>query len=157
MWGWDNLNGVCAAKGLTPYTCGTFPGGSGGGVSIIFPLPLYQLGTLGGIQSSQPNQNWILDDAPTYALPAHFYGRNVPDVSFNADPETGYVIYYTSDVSGFSILTFYGGTSFVAPQLNGVTALLVQYLNGARLGLLNYPLYRLAALEPGHSPLKPIA
>lgn len=47
---------------------------------------------------------------------------------------------------------------FLTPeQLNGVTALLGQYLNGARLGLLNYPLYLLAALEPGHSPLKPIA
>jgi kumamolisin len=53
------------------------------------------------------------------------------------------VIYYTSDVSGFGILSFYGGTSFVAPQLNGTTALLGEYLHD-RLGLLNIPLYQLA-------------
>ena len=31
-------------------------------------------------------------------------GRNVPDVSFNADPYTGYAVYYTSNVNGFGIL-----------------------------------------------------
>src|SRR6516162_5097203 len=79
-----------------------------------------------------------------FALPSNYAGRNVPDVSFNADPETGYVIYYTSDVEGFLELTYFGGTSFVAPQLNGVSALLGQYLGSQRLGLLNYPLYALA-------------
>jgi kumamolisin len=78
-----------------------------------------------------------------YALPAYYPGRNVPDVSFNADPQTGYVIYYTSEPSGkFGILTFIGGTSFVAPQLNGVSALLGQDLH-SRIGLLNFPLYLL--------------
>ena len=50
-----------------------------------------------------------------------------------------------------------GGTSFVAPQLNGVTALLSQSLHGTRLGLLNYPLYALAltgqAYKGSHAPL----
>ena len=76
------------------------------------------------MQRSQPNQNYVYDGQLYYSLPAYFPGRNVPDISFNGDPETGYIIYYTSSVSGFEILTFYGGTSFVAPQLNGVTALL---------------------------------
>jgi kumamolisin len=76
-------------------------------------------------------------------LPAYFPGRNVPDISFNGDPETGYIIYYTSSASGFEILTFYGGTSFVAPQLNGVTALLGQEFHD-RLGFMNFPLYSLA-------------
>jgi subtilase family serine protease len=156
VWGWDYLNGFCAAQALTPYTCGTFPAGGGGGVSVIFPLPAYQQG-LPGIQSSQPNQAWILDGVLTYALPARFNGRNVPDVSFNADPDTGYVTYYTSDISGFGIESDLGGTSFVGPQLNGVTALLGQYLNGQRLGLLNYPLYRLATAGVGRSPLTPVA
>ena len=56
---------------------------------------------------------------------------------------TGYVIYYTSNVTGFGLGTGLGGTSFVAPQLNGVSALLGEYLHG-RIGLLNYPLYGLA-------------
>ena len=69
--------------------------------------------------------------------------------SLNADPETGYVIYYTSSVSGFGIDLFGGGTSFVAPQLNGVSALLGEYLNGSRLGLLNFPLYQLGRSGQG--------
>jgi kumamolisin len=64
----------------------------------------------------------------------------MPDVAFNADPETGYTIFYTSDKHGFVVLTFSGGTSFVAPQLNGVTALLAEN-GGHRLGLLNPLLY----------------
>ena len=44
-------------------------------------------------------------------------------------------------------MTYWGGTSFVAPQLNGVSALLGQYLGGQRLGLLNYPLYALSGKE----------
>jgi kumamolisin len=64
-------------------------------------------------------------------------------MSFNADPDTGYVLYYTADVGSFAEITFYGGTSFVAPQLNGAAGLIGQYVNG-RLGLLNVPLYELA-------------
>jgi kumamolisin len=63
------------------------------------------------------------------------------------------VIYYTSNEIGFTILTGIGGTSFVAPQLNGVSALLGQYLQ-SRLGLLNFPLYDLAhsGKAYGHAP-----
>jgi kumamolisin len=149
VWGWDYLTGLCATVfGLDPIECGIFSGGTGGGVSILSPVPFYQW-FIHGVQHSQPGQVWNID--PTYAanfgvvntsynLPGNYPGRNLPDVSFNADPETGYIIPYTSDVSGFGILTFIGGTSFVAPQLNGVTALLGQDLH-SRLGLLNFPLY----------------
>ena len=41
-----------------------------------------------------------------------------------------------------SVVTFEGGTSFVAPQLNGITALAVQGLGG-RVGLLNNVVYGL--------------
>lgn len=143
VWGWDYLDGLCAVLGFDPITCGIFPSGSSGGVSILFEKPLYQL-FLPGVQSSQPGQSWIVNGSLVYALPSYFPGRNVPDVSFNADPETGYVVYYTSDVSGFGVPQFVGGTSFVAPQLNGVSALLGDYLSGSRLGLLNFPLYGLA-------------
>jgi kumamolisin len=144
VWGWDYLEGYCQALGAPdPLACGYFPGGSGGGVSILFPRPQYQNG-LAGIQVSQRGQSWVNDGALVYKLPANYAGRNVPDISFNADPGTGYEVYYTSDVDGFGVGTFWGGTSFVAPQLNGVTALLGQSLHGSRLGLLNYPLYALA-------------
>jgi len=152
VWGWDYLEGLCAALGTpNPVTCGIWGAGGGGGVSIIFGVPPYQYG-LFGTQLSQPGQAFYaasnvaaqigLPPGLIYALPAFYPGRNLPDVSFNADPNTGYEIYYTSSVTGFGIQTFYGGTSFVGPQLNGVAALLGQYTNG-RVGLLNYAFYGL--------------
>ncbi len=166
VWGWDYLDGLCTALGApNPIACGIFPGGSGGGVSILFGRPSYQ-NFLSGVQLSQPGQTWEISSPnygvppTTFKLPSYYAGRNVPDVSFNADPETGYVIYYTSSKSGFGIATYYGGTSFVAPQLNGVTALLGQYVHG-RIGLLNYPLYDLAvsgqAFRGSNAPLHVIA
>ena len=142
VWGWDYLLGLCAAVGTpNPLACGIFPGGGGGGVSVSFAEPAYQY-SLPGVQRSQPRQYFVYDGQLYYSLPSYYAGRNVPDISFNADPDTGYVIYYTSSVSGFVIAENAGGTSFVAPQLNGVAALLDQYVQG-RLGLLNYPLYDL--------------
>ena len=165
VWGWDYLEGLCDALGTpNPITCGIFPAGSGGGVSIIFGVPSYQSG-LPGVQLSQPGQVWKTTEALAsefeigafFALPAFYPGRNVPDISFNADPDTGYVIYYTSSVSGFGIDPFWGGTSFVGPQLNGVSALLGQLLD-SRIGLLNNSLYDLAQSSAGSSaPIHAIA
>jgi subtilase family serine protease len=70
----------------------------------------------------------------------------------NADPYTGYVIGYTSSASGssYGLYNEYGGTSFVAPELNGVTQLLAQNAGG-RLGLLNETLYALSKTATGYS------
>jgi len=159
VWGWDYLIGYCNALGFDPVTCGIFPGGGGGGVSSIFVEPLYQF-FLPGTQLSQPDQSWVVNGDLLYALPGYYPGRNVPDISLNADPDTGYVLYYTSSVSGFGIGSFIGGTSFVAPQLNGVSALIGEYLHGSRLGLLNFPLYQLGRTGQGyggpHAPLRAI-
>ena len=136
-------------------------------MSVLFPEPQYQSG-LPGTQLSQPGQVWQASASfgqqngvgTYYALPAYYPGRNVPDVSFNGDPDTGYVIWYTSDVNGFEILQYWGGTSFVAPQLNGVSALLGEEFQ-SRLGLLNFPLYALGqsgqAYAGSNSPLHAIA
>ncbi|HTS23586.1 MAG TPA: S53 family peptidase [Casimicrobiaceae bacterium] len=141
VWGWDYLQPLCNALGTPdPVACGIFQVGTGGGVSVFFTEPVYQL-LVPGVQRSQPGQTFVYDGQLQFVLPANYPGRNLPDVSFNADPETGYVIYYTSNHVGFNEFTFTGGTSFVAPQLNGVAALLGQYVGGQRLGLLNYPLY----------------
>jgi kumamolisin len=142
VWGWDYLKGLCVAIGEpNPIDCGIFPVGGGGGVSISYLEPLYQA-FLPGVQLSQPGQDFVYNGELLYDLPPFYPGRNVPDISFNADPYTGYLLYYTSSADGFEIIPNAGGTSFVAPQLNGVTALLGQSLHG-RLGLLNYPLYEL--------------
>jgi len=146
IWSWDYLEPLCVDLGVDNIDCGIFPVGGGGGVSFEFAVPFYQMG-LSGIQKTQPDQAFVDEDTippqTLVAIPSHYAGRNVPDASFNADPDTGYVLYYTTSEYGFQIITFYGGTSFVAPQLNGVTALLGQYVQG-RLGLLNIALYELA-------------
>jgi kumamolisin len=146
VWSWDYLVPLCDDLGFDPIECGIFPVGGGGGVSFEYALPFYQAG-LSGIQKTQPDQSFIDEDTipPTTLLDlrAHYTGRNVPDISFNADPDTGYVVYYTSDMTGFGEQTFYGGTSFVGPQLNGVIGLIGQYV-GRRVGLLNVPMYELA-------------
>jgi kumamolisin len=146
VWGWDYAKPVCDAFQVDPITCGIFPVGGGGGVSVFAPVPFYQLLTA-GVQTSQPGQ--VLSEMDTtpaqtlFVFPANFRGRNLPDVSLNADPFTGYTVFYTSDVTGFAVQSELGGTSFVAPQLAGITALLAQNARH-RLGLLNPLLYGLA-------------
>ncbi len=155
VWGWDYLEGLCSRLGVDPVACGIFPAGSGGGVSVFFGAPSYQAG-VSGVQLSQPGQALYL--APyglLFSLPANYAGRNVPDVSFNADPQTGYVVVYTSSATGFGAEPFWGGTSFVAPQLNGVTALLDQYM-GKRVGFLNPTLYGLTASHSANAALNPV-
>jgi subtilase family serine protease len=166
VWGWDYLKPLCEAQGFAPpvdITCGLFPAGGGGGVSLYMPRPFYQQG-IAGMADTVRGQDLIFSDPPSApqliaALPAGFAGRNVPDLSVNADPQTGYVVAYTSNVTGFSFQEFWGGTSFSSPQLNGVTSLLSQGLQ-RRVGLLNVPLYQLkrfgGAYSGAHAPLREI-
>jgi kumamolisin len=148
-WGWDYLAPLCNAFGQNAVECGTYPIGSGGGVSIYVRRPFYQW-AVPGMVSTVPGQALSQLTPPPaqllYPLPADFRGRNVPDLSTNADPQTGYVIYYTSNVNGFEIEQA-GGTSFVAPELNGVATLFVDALHH-RIGLLNPALYAIAG-TPG--------
>src|SRR5215467_2338760 len=83
------LAGLCSRLGADPVSCGIFPAGGGGGVSVLFPAPSYQAG-IAGTQLSQPGQAFYLQPyGLLFSLPANYAGRNVPDISFNADPETG--------------------------------------------------------------------
>lgn len=161
-WSWDYLGQLCTLLGVPdPVACGILPAGGGGGVSVFEPRPFYQF-FVPGMRNSAPGQS-VSDTRLTppflvFKLPANFPGRNVPDISLNADPDTGYVVWYTSSVTGFEVKQFFGGTSFVAPQLNGLTALFDQGLGG-RIGLLNPVLYDLVLLGGynGHNaPLRDI-
>ncbi len=71
--------------------------GTGGGISKFFTKPDYQTG---------------IPDLTTY--------RGIPDVAFNADPNTGYKIYYNS------VMTVVGGTSCGAPLMSGLMARIMQ-------------------------------
>jgi subtilase family serine protease len=148
VWGWDYLQPVCTALDEDPVDCGILPVGGGGGVSITSKVPSYQSG-VAGVQKSQANQVLLDEDyvppETIYVLPSAYAGRNVPDLGLNADPYTGYVIGYTSSDTGtYAVYDNYGGTSFVAPQMAGVTQLLDENA-GSRIGFLNTVLYALAA------------
>jgi kumamolisin len=159
-WNWEYLAPLCVQAFDAPPNC-EFSVGTGGGVSIYVQRPFYQWG-VPGMADSVPGQVLSqLTPAPAqelYALPGFFPGRNVPDISANADPQTGYVVYYTSNVNGFELVT-YGGTSFIGPQMNGVTSLFRQAMHH-RVGLLTPELYWIVrspqAYHGRHAPLRDI-
>lgn len=138
-WGWDYLeNYFVTYYGQAYYDTNLFPVGDGGGVSVNYPIPHYQK-KIAGTKLSAASQSLICqsDTGPQdlIDLPAGYAGRNLPDVSLNADPYTGYSVYFGGAWSSGS-----GGTSFVAPQLNGIAALISQHSH-SRLGHLNPQLY----------------
>lgn len=138
-WAWDYLQNFFVANfGEAFYYANLFPVGGGGGVSIYNALPSYQA-HLSGTQVSAPNQSLICQSSTgpqdLIDMPAGYAGRNSPDIALNADPDTGYAEYV-----GGAWQYGWGGTSFVAPQLNGITVLVSQ-VAGTRLGFLNPQLY----------------
>ncbi len=100
---------------------------TGGGVSECFPLPSWQTGA----------------HVPPSINPGHHVGRGVPDVAGDADPATGYRIYF----NGQSYVA--GGTSAATPLWAALIALLNQRL-GRRLGLLAPSLYEWPAQQWGY-------
>ena len=165
IWGWDYLwkaaastTGVSLAQAAETHVVG-----SGGGFSTLEPTPLYQYGVSGtnvfhGVEYLTPTDftkiapglteptAWNFNPTPSVSSGLGF-GRAVPDVSTNADPETGYLVYAPS-LGGNGIGEF-GGTSFVDPQLNGSTAVIDSVL-GHRVGFWNPVIYAVA--RTGHSP-----
>jgi len=137
-WGWDYL-AIEAAQGGADLLSEVFSVGAGGGVSSYFGVPWYQAGHQ-GISRTMSGQSLTVDRGTgpmlDVSLPSGFAGRNTPDLSANADPESGY-----QAISEGYVIDGYGGTSFVAPQLNGVTALFVEAMGG-RIGQINPFLYR---------------
>ena len=111
--------------------------GGGGGVSQQYSLPSWQTGP--GVSNQYSNGM-----------------RQVPDVSADADPLTGYAIYdSTSSCSGQDCWVVVGGTSAAAPLWAGLITLANQ--TGAKqglrpLGFLNPALYRLGAGTSGPAP-----
>jgi kumamolisin len=93
-------------------------GGSGGGVSALFPLPTYQQGAHVPVSVSTGKA-----------------GRGVPDVAADADPGTGYSVI----VGGKTQVV--GGTSAAAPLWAGLFALLNR-TGGKPVGQPHATLYR---------------
>jgi len=170
-WGWDWLWPHFASfSGFTSEAQFAFaePAGGGGGFSADVPMPLYQRLVPGIHQFSDAEYLTPIDPKPfgNAALPTAWtfhahpsvktgigFGRAVPDVSTDADPFTGYEEYFTG-FTGDPLESGWGGTSFVAPQLNGVAAVIDQAA-GHRVGFWNPSIYRWAALP--HSPFRPLS
>jgi kumamolisin len=110
----ESANGQITSE--TVWNDGAQGGAGGGGFSNQFPLPSWQASA--GIQ------------------PPAGGGRGVPDVSGDADPDTGYNVL----VDGESLVI--GGTSAVAPLWSALITLLNQKL-GKPLGFLQPALYGL--------------
>jgi len=172
-WGWDYLwpaiaatNGVSLAAAAESAVIG-----SGGGFSTIEPTPGYQQLVPGthsfhAVQYLTPTDpetvapglieptEWSFNPTPSVTS-GYGNGRAVPDVSTDADPYTGYLLYEPSAAGvGEPILQGgWGGTSFVAPQLNGSTAVIDSAV-GHRVGFWNPTIY--AAAANGYAPFTPL-
>jgi kumamolisin len=108
-----------AITGEAVWNDGAQGGAGGGGVSSVFALPAWQ----DGLQTTR-----------TSGGNAALTMRGVPDVSGDADPETGYSV----RIDGTN--TVIGGTSAVAPLWAGLIAR-INATNGRPVGFINPTLY----------------
>ncbi len=159
-WGWDWMWPLWKQMGGTSESSFAENNvvGGGGGFSATQPAPLYARGVSGtGSFSAVPyltpagyqNVNgltrpstWTFTPAPPVTS-GQGSGRATPDISADADPFTGYLLY--DPLSSPALQGGWGGTSFVAPQLAGSAAVIDQYAGG-RTGFWNPPVYALAGL-----------
>jgi kumamolisin len=172
-WGWDYLwQAAAKVSGVSlATTAESLVVGSGGGFSVLEPEPSYQQGVSGTenfhavqyltpttFQTVAPGLSeptaWNFNPTPAVTQ-GQGSGRAVPDVSTDADPETGYLLYEPSfaGVNEPVLQGGWGGTSFVAPQLNGSTAVIDSYL-GHRVGFWNPAIYAFATGP--NSPFTPL-
>jgi kumamolisin len=174
IWGWDYLWAPFATVTGEPESvvAESNIGGSTGGFSQgIQALPSYQQrlnlpGTFAAVEYLTPTDyetivpglveptNWSFNPAPDVTTGIN-HGRMVPDVSADADPYSGYLLYAPSFAQvGEPVLQGgWGGTSFVAPQLNGSTAVIDSAL-GHRVGFWNPVIY--GAASGFTSPFNPL-
>ena len=112
--------------------------GGGGGISNTFSQPSWQTGP--GVKNQYSNGN-----------------REVPDISADADPASGYSVYCTVSASGCSSSGWIvvGGTSAAAPFWAGSSAIINEYLQKqgkSRMGFANPVLYGLANAQQQFAP-----
>lgn len=112
-------------------------GGGGGNISDFFSMPSWQQGP--GVPNPQYNPNNM---------------REVPDISADADPDSGAAVYLPAS-GGSGQWAEGGGTSQSAPIWAGITALINQYLKSKGLkgvGFVNPALYHFYANPPPFYP-----
>jgi kumamolisin len=162
-WGWDYLwPAIAKISGETEAAAAEAnAAGGGGGFSTDAGAPFYQAYVLGthnytAVQYLTPTDYQTIVAGLTEPTAWSFNatpglsggvgdGRAVPDVSADADPYSGYLLYEPSFAqAGAPVLQGgWGGTSFVAPQLNGSTAVIDSAV-GHRVGFWNPSIYAAA-------------
>jgi kumamolisin len=173
-WGWDyTWPAIAQINDESEFTAAQANiGGGGGGFSVLQGTPIYQQFVSGthnyhGVEYLTPADyetivaglveptTWTFNPAPSVTSGGG-HGRATPDISTDADPYSGYLLYEPSFAGvGQPVLQgSWGGTSFVAPQLNGSTAVIDSAL-GHRVGFLNPASY--AAARGHNSPFNPLA
>ena len=174
-WGWDYLWQPVSEGDGTSYADAAKAniGGGGGGFSRFEPEPSYQRLVSGtasytGVKYLTPTDYQVVETGTDFTEPTDWSvtakpplvvgggsGRAVPDLSADADPYTGYTVYEPSGIAVGepAVQVGWGGTSFVAPQLNGAAAV-IDSLRGHRTGLWNPALY--AAAAGPDSPVTPL-
>jgi len=111
-------------------------GGGGGGVSQVWSRPTWQKTT--GATASQTM-------------------RMVPDLSVMADPNTGFIQYFTGSNSAVVVChrncssgwSSIGGTSIGSPLMSALVAVAAQACGVSRLGFINPTLYQMSAAGIG--------
>jgi len=176
IWGWDySWAPVAQVNGEPLQTIAEDPflgvTGSGGGFSGFESEPSYQRGVPGTTSFTavpyftgtdvtdigggvfEPTAFGFNPNPPT--IHGFGSGRAVPDVSTNADPMSGYLLYEPSFAGiGEPVLQpDWGGTSFVAPQLNGSAAVIDSFV-GHRVGFWDPSIYKFATQR--NSPFDPL-
>jgi len=132
-----NWNGSTLSETTWNEGSGSSGGASGGGLSLDFTMPAWQsayLATVPGLQNTYTNGQ-----------------RQAPDVSLNADPNTGYPIYCSVAVANCSSTSpwiIVGGTSAAAPMWAAMMALVNEEsvkAGGFNIGFANPLLYQVAS------------
>ena len=121
---------------------GEQPAATTGGLSSVWAMPTYQRKAAAGLNVVNSLSN---------GKPCHSSRdcREIPDVSADGDPATGYVVYVSAGSS--HAWTSEGGTSAAAPLWAALTAEAdaLPACRGASLGFENPAIYSLAA-QPGY-------
>jgi subtilase family serine protease len=134
-----------AHLGETVWNDGPSIGASGGGISSFWQMPAYQKDAPGSLHVINGNSSGEPCSAPSGDC------REVPDVSADGDPNTGYVIYWNGSNSAVPPATVgwqvVGGTSAAAPAWAALIALTNASAGcaGTRVGFANPALYHAGA------------
>ena len=132
--------------GEAVWNTGAFEGTTGGGISTVWTMPSWQLGP--GVENGFTKA----DDSYTGRSPCPFSSgagtvscREVPDVTADGDPATGYATFCSCGRGGWQLI---GGTSMGAPLWASVAALADQSVSSppGRIGLLDPALYQAGCL-----------